>query len=64
MELDDWEPSAEELDSLERDAMRQIAERNSSSYAATTSVQHTPASPYRPERSSASVVRPGLVLFR
>ncbi|XP_031116318.1 SWI/SNF-related matrix-associated actin-dependent regulator of chromatin subfamily A-like protein 1 isoform X2 [Ipomoea triloba] len=55
MELDDWEPSAEELDSLERDAMRQIAERNSSSYAATTSVQHTPASPHRPERSSASV---------
>ncbi|XP_019195250.1 PREDICTED: SWI/SNF-related matrix-associated actin-dependent regulator of chromatin subfamily A-like protein 1 isoform X2 [Ipomoea nil] len=55
MELDDWEPSAEELDSLERDAMRQIAERNSSSYAATTSVHHTPVSPHRPELSSASV---------
>lgn len=59
MELDDWEPSAEELDSLERDALKQIAERNSSSYAATTSVQQTPTSPRRPERSPASLVRPG-----
>ncbi|VFR01342.1 unnamed protein product [Cuscuta campestris] len=41
MELDDWEPSAHELDSLEQDALKQIAERNSSSYSATTSVQHT-----------------------
>lgn len=41
MELDDWEPSAHELDLLEQDALKQIAERNLSSYSATTSVQHT-----------------------
>ncbi|CAH9086321.1 unnamed protein product [Cuscuta europaea] len=41
MELDEWEPSAQELDSLERDALKQIAQRNSSSYAPTSSLQHT-----------------------
>lgn len=37
--MEDWELSAEELDSLERDALNQIAHRNSSSssYCATTS---------------------------
>ncbi|KAI8561987.1 hypothetical protein RHMOL_Rhmol04G0383600 [Rhododendron molle] len=34
MELDDWELSTDELDSLERDAFKQIAKRNSSSSAA------------------------------
>ncbi|KAH0736354.1 hypothetical protein KY285_012061 [Solanum tuberosum] len=37
MDFDDWELSAEELDKLERDALRQIAERNASSSSATTS---------------------------
>lgn len=37
MELDDWELSTDELDSLERDALKQIAQRNSSSAAAATS---------------------------
>ncbi|KAG5573929.1 hypothetical protein H5410_063695 [Solanum commersonii] len=37
MDFDDWELSAEELDELERDALRQIAERNASSSSATTS---------------------------
>ncbi|KAK9136539.1 hypothetical protein Sjap_007133 [Stephania japonica] len=37
MELDDWDLSAEELDSLERDALRKIAERKSSSAAASIS---------------------------
>ncbi|KAL3835133.1 hypothetical protein ACJIZ3_009869 [Penstemon smallii] len=35
--MDDWELSSEELDSLERDALKQLTERNSSSSAATTS---------------------------
>jgi len=34
---DDWELSAEQLEFLERDAFRQIAQRNSSSSAAVTS---------------------------
>lgn len=37
MDFDDWELSVEELDNLERDAYRQIAERNASSSSATTS---------------------------
>ncbi|XP_059286336.1 uncharacterized protein LOC132039827 isoform X2 [Lycium ferocissimum] len=37
MDFDDWELSAEELDNLERDALKQIAERNASSSSATTS---------------------------
>ncbi|KAH6768205.1 chromatin remodeling factor18 [Perilla frutescens var. frutescens] len=35
--MDDWELSSEELDSLERDALKQLAERNQSCSAATTS---------------------------
>ncbi|KAL8491822.1 hypothetical protein ACS0TY_023437 [Phlomoides rotata] len=35
--MDDWEFSSEELDFLERDALKQLAERNSSSAAASTS---------------------------
>ncbi|KAK4421583.1 SWI/SNF-related matrix-associated actin-dependent regulator of chromatin subfamily A-like protein 1 [Sesamum alatum] len=35
--MDDWELSAEELDSLERDALKQLAQRSSSSATATTS---------------------------
>ncbi|KAL6571732.1 hypothetical protein OROHE_003375 [Orobanche hederae] len=35
--MDDWELSSEELDSLERDALKQLAERNQSCVAATTS---------------------------
>ncbi|KAL3656112.1 hypothetical protein CASFOL_000508 [Castilleja foliolosa] len=35
--MDDWELSADELDALERDALKQLAERNYSSSAATTS---------------------------
>ncbi|KAL6526446.1 hypothetical protein OROGR_015536 [Orobanche gracilis] len=34
--MDDWELSSEELDSLERDALKQLAERNQSCVAATT----------------------------
>ncbi|CAN4095014.1 unnamed protein product [Withania somnifera] len=41
MDFDDWELSAEELDNLERDALRQIAERNSSSSSATTTTTAT-----------------------
>ncbi|KAK9139040.1 hypothetical protein Scep_008721 [Stephania cephalantha] len=37
MELEEWDLSAEELDSLERDALRKIAERKSSSAAASIS---------------------------
>lgn len=37
IKMDDWELSAEELDFLERDALKQLAERNHSSAAATTS---------------------------
>lgn len=37
MDFDDWELSIEELDNLERDALKQIAERNASSSSATTS---------------------------
>ncbi|KAL3534302.1 hypothetical protein ACH5RR_002763 [Cinchona calisaya] len=37
MEFDDWELSAEELDTLERDALKQIAERKSSSSSSSTS---------------------------
>ncbi|XP_059592755.1 uncharacterized protein LOC100264852 isoform X6 [Vitis vinifera] len=37
METEDWDLSAEELDSLERDAFRQIALRNSSSSTASVS---------------------------
>ncbi|KAK9288210.1 hypothetical protein L1049_016659 [Liquidambar formosana] len=37
MEVDDWDLSAEDLDSLERDALRKIAERNSSSSTASVS---------------------------
>ncbi|KAE9455034.1 hypothetical protein C3L33_13074, partial [Rhododendron williamsianum] len=36
MELDDWELSTDELDSLERDALKQIAQRNSSSSASSS----------------------------
>ncbi|XP_052190186.1 uncharacterized protein LOC127799931 isoform X2 [Diospyros lotus] len=36
MELDDWELSAEELDRLERDALKQIARKNLSSTATAT----------------------------
>ncbi|XP_047977230.1 SWI/SNF-related matrix-associated actin-dependent regulator of chromatin subfamily A-like protein 1 isoform X2 [Salvia hispanica] len=35
--MDDWELSQEEMDSLERDAYKQLAERNQSCAAATTS---------------------------
>lgn len=35
--MDDWELSSEELDFLERDALKQLAERNKSCAAATTS---------------------------
>ncbi|KAL1561377.1 DNA helicase [Salvia divinorum] len=35
--MDDWELSSEEMDSLERDAYKQLAERNQSCAAATTS---------------------------
>ncbi|KAL2470201.1 chromatin remodeling factor18 [Abeliophyllum distichum] len=52
--MDDWEVSAEELDSLERDALKQLAERNSSSAAATTSYSNT-------RNSSVSCFRPGIV---
>ncbi|MCD7448084.1 hypothetical protein HAX54_038178 [Datura stramonium] len=37
MDFDDWELSGEELDNLERAALKQIAERNASSSSATTS---------------------------
>ncbi|XP_009801772.1 uncharacterized protein LOC107770343 [Nicotiana tabacum] len=62
MDLDDWELSVEELDNLERDALKQIAERNASSSTATTSaasLQSTlpsafPATYKREEASSAA----------
>ncbi|XP_043710731.1 SWI/SNF-related matrix-associated actin-dependent regulator of chromatin subfamily A-like protein 1 isoform X2 [Telopea speciosissima] len=44
---DDWDLSAEELDSIERDALRKIAERKSSSAAASaSSSQETPTSKF------------------
>ncbi|KAL0392527.1 UNVERIFIED_CONTAM: SWI/SNF-related matrix-associated actin-dependent regulator of chromatin subfamily A-like protein 1 [Sesamum radiatum] len=52
--MDDWELSAEELDSLERDALKQLAQRSSSSAAATTS--HSNFS--RPNVSSMPAVVP------
>ncbi|XP_059632052.1 uncharacterized protein LOC132274731 [Cornus florida] len=54
MELDDWELSAEELDSLERDALNQIALRNSSS-ATTSSSSSTRLNP-RPQQSPAKPI--------
>ncbi|KAI8003668.1 hypothetical protein LOK49_LG08G03453 [Camellia lanceoleosa] len=44
MELDDWVLSAEELDSLERDALKQIAQRNSSSSSSSSSSSTTSCS--------------------
>ncbi|XP_071940173.1 uncharacterized protein [Coffea arabica] len=41
MDTDDWDLSAEELDSLERDALKQIAERKSSSSSPATSTTVT-----------------------
>lgn len=47
MEFDDWELSAEELDFLERDAIRRIEERSSSSYGATCSPNPHPTEKVR-----------------
>lgn len=68
MDFDDWELSAEELDNLERDALRQIAERNSSSSsssATTTSyLQSTVPNAFRVTHkredvlSAAPIIRP------
>ncbi|KAL8161310.1 hypothetical protein V2J09_012799 [Rumex salicifolius] len=44
MELDDWDLSAEELDSLEKDALRQISQRNSSSTSYTSTSNYNSAS--------------------
>ncbi|XP_071937667.1 uncharacterized protein [Coffea arabica] len=41
MDMDDWDLSAEELDSLERDALKQIAERKSPSSSPATSTTVT-----------------------
>ena len=41
MDMDDWDLSAEELDSLERDALKQIAERKSPSSSPSTSTTVT-----------------------
>ncbi|KAJ4721866.1 SWI/SNF-related matrix-associated actin-dependent regulator of chromatin subfamily A-like protein 1 [Melia azedarach] len=41
MELDEWELSAEELDSLERDALQKIAQRNNSSSTSTSTSTST-----------------------
>lgn len=58
MELDDgWEPSAEELDFLERDAIRKINERKASSAAASTSWPSSP-SPAAGASPSASPLAP------
>ncbi|XP_058212271.1 uncharacterized protein LOC131324346 isoform X6 [Rhododendron vialii] len=45
MELDDWELSTDELDSLERDALKQIAQRNSSSSAAAAATSTSSSIP-------------------
>ncbi|CAA3017954.1 SWI SNF-related matrix-associated actin-dependent regulator of chromatin subfamily A 1 isoform X1 [Olea europaea subsp. europaea] len=68
--MDDWELSAEELDFLERDALRQLAERNSSSAAATTSYSninsnssnsHVPSSRLGIVPSSRSPAKPAFL---
>ncbi|KAJ8434667.1 hypothetical protein Cgig2_030053 [Carnegiea gigantea] len=51
---DDWELSAEQLDSLERDALRQIAERNSSSSSAVTSSSPSRHSSQQPPLRNAA----------
>lgn len=50
MEFDDWELSAEELDFLERDAIRRIEERSSSSYGATCSPSKFSPNPHPTEK--------------
>ncbi|CAA7398605.1 unnamed protein product [Spirodela intermedia] len=58
MELDDgWEPTAEELDFLEREAIRKINERKASSAAASTSWPSSP-SPAAGVSPSASPLAP------
>ncbi|MQL86697.1 hypothetical protein Taro_019234, partial [Colocasia esculenta] len=52
MELDDWEISAEELEFLERDAIRKVNERKASSAAASSSSVSC-SSPLRPSAAAA-----------
>ncbi|XP_057476125.1 uncharacterized protein LOC130764093 isoform X2 [Actinidia eriantha] len=54
MELDDWELSAEELDSLERDALKQIALRYNSSSAATTACSSSKTTCHYPQQQQHS----------
>lgn len=54
MELDDWELSTEDLDSLERDALKQIAHRNSSTTIPShrqqqLQQQHHHSAPFNPQ---------------
>ncbi|KAK1281094.1 CHD3-type chromatin-remodeling factor PICKLE [Acorus gramineus] len=45
MDFDDWDFSAEDLDSIERDALKKFSERNSSSSSAAASVSAPPPPP-------------------
>lgn len=60
--MDDWDLSAEELDSLERDALKQLAERNHSSGGATNTNSNSNKlhAPYQPASlpSSRSPAKP------
>ncbi|EPS71202.1 hypothetical protein M569_03554, partial [Genlisea aurea] len=55
-EMDDWELSAEELDSLEREALKQLAERNCSGVSATSS--SVTSSTARPHESATAPPSP------
>ena len=45
MEFEEWELSAEQLDSLEKDAFRQIAQRNNSNSSSSSSSAATTTKP-------------------
>lgn len=49
---DDWGLSAEQLDQLERDAYRKLAERKASSSAASTATSPLPSAAYSPVKNS------------
>lgn len=58
MELDEWDFSAEELDSIEKDALRQIAQRNISNSSSSSSASAAAASATTTATASTSTTIP------
>lgn len=54
METDDWEFSAEELDSLEKDALNRISQRRTATATATSTSAHAPANFYHGPHSHST----------